>query len=72
MKRFIAAGALGLLLISLLSGCKGRTMENMEPLNETVEVEIDTLSGFESVELQADTVAAPEDTESETTINHLQ
>lgn len=68
-KRRIAAGAI-LLLIIALPGCKGRTMENMEPLNETVEVEIDTLSGFESVELTVDTASNAEGEQLEiTTIN---
>lgn len=47
--RIAAAFAATVLLSSGLAGCKGRTMENMEPLGETVEVDVPVPS--------ADTVA---------------
>lgn len=40
--------SLGALLLSLTS-CKGRTVENMEPTGETVDVKIDTLSPVERI-----------------------
>ena len=49
--RIAAAFAATILLSSGLAGCKGRTMENMEPLGETVEVDV-------PVAPSADTVAA--------------
>lgn len=38
--RIAAAFAATVLLSFGLTGCKGRTMENMEPLGETVEVDV--------------------------------
>lgn len=34
------SGAIAVALLLLLTGCKGRTMENMEPTGDTVEVHI--------------------------------
>lgn len=37
----VGAEALAIAILALLPACKGRTMENMEPTGDTVEVNID-------------------------------
>ncbi len=50
-----AAVMTALLAVSVLSGCKGRTMENMTPDGDTVEVTPDTIT-----DTIIDTVSAPD------------
>lgn len=44
-------------LVLILSACKGRTMENMEPSGETVEVNIDTVADVADTPLGLDSIA---------------
>ena len=44
-------------LVLIFSACKGRTMENMEPAGETVEVNIDTVADVSDTPLDLDTIA---------------
>lgn len=41
-KTIAVAAAMAMVIVSGLSSCKGRTMENMEPTGDTVEVVIET------------------------------
>lgn len=54
-----AAVMTALLAVSVLTGCKGRTMENMTPDGDTVEVTPDTISNNITNTI-ADTVSAPD------------
>lgn len=56
----VMAAAMTLVLISL-TGCKGRTMENMTPTGDTVEIVPDTIAADDGVTV-ADTVAATDST----------
>lgn len=56
LKPGVMAAAMTLVLLSL-TGCKGRTMENMTPTGDTVEVVPDTIAADDGVTV-ADTVAA--------------
>ncbi|MBD5211497.1 MAG: hypothetical protein HDS70_02465 [Bacteroidales bacterium] len=58
LKKTIAATALVITMLSMAS-CKGRTMENMEPNGDTVEVEVTTIVDSTTPEMpQSDSSAA--------------
>lgn len=58
LKKTIAASALVITMLSMAS-CKGRTMENMEPNGDTVEVEVTTIVDSTTPEMpQSDSSAA--------------
>ena len=58
LKKTIAATTLVITMLSMAS-CKGRTMENMEPNGDTVEVEVTTIVDSTTPEMpQSDSSAA--------------
>ncbi|MBD5201659.1 MAG: hypothetical protein HDS73_00915 [Bacteroidales bacterium] len=58
LKKTIAATALVITMLSMAS-CKGRTMENMEPNGDTVEVDVTTIVDSTTPEMpQSDSSAA--------------
>lgn len=50
--RIISAFAL-IFAVTALCGCKGRTMENMEPIGDTVEVEVE-IPAVDTTQMPAD------------------